>query len=58
MEKITFKCFCKKCSYCFKYFAELKKAILVLDPSVKKIMEKNRDIFAARLDAFIEVTQV
>jgi len=41
-----------------QYFAELKKAILVLDPSVKKIMEKNRDIFAARVDALIEVTQV
>ncbi|XP_011697296.1 PREDICTED: inositol monophosphatase 2-like isoform X1 [Wasmannia auropunctata] len=37
---------------------DLKKAMLVLDPSLIKIIEKDKDIFSARVDALIEATQV
>lgn len=41
----------------FKFFAELKKALLMIDPSIIKLMGKNKDIYKARVDALIEVTQ-
>ncbi|KYN01586.1 Inositol-phosphate phosphatase, partial [Cyphomyrmex costatus] len=37
---------------------DLKKAMLVLDPSAIKIVGKDKDIYAARVNALIEATQV
>lgn len=54
MGKAPSKCVCKKC---FKHFVELKKAMLFFDPSAVKLIRKDKDIFAARIDALIENTQ-
>ncbi|XP_012536424.1 inositol-phosphate phosphatase [Monomorium pharaonis] len=37
---------------------ELKKALQMNDPSIMKLIKRNRDIYAARIDALIEITQV